>query len=73
MADDRKGFLTPEQEQKIDGLIQLSGIAETFDGMAIRLADNIGLEALKVKIPEDVLPVVLDIIDQIMAAIPEAE
>jgi hypothetical protein len=69
--DDRKGFLTPEQEEKIDGLIKLSGIAEAFDGIAIRLADNIGLEKLKAKIPEDVLPTVLEVIDQIMDAIPD--
>jgi len=69
--DDRKGFLTPEQEEKIDGLIKLSGITEAFDGIAIRLADNIGLEKLKAKIPEDVLPTVLEVIDQIMDAIPD--
>ena len=67
----RKGFLTPEQESKIDDLIKLSGIAETFDGMAIRLADNYGLEALKNKIPEDVLPIVYEVIDQIFDALPE--
>lgn len=71
MADDRKGFLTPEQEQKIDDLIKLSGVAETFDGMAIRLADNYGLEALKKKIPADVLPIVYEVIDQILDALPE--
>jgi len=68
---DRKGFLTPEQEKKIDGLIELSGIAETFDGMAIRLADNQGLERLKPLLPPEALPVVYQIIDEIMGAIPE--
>lgn len=71
MADDRKGFLTEEQEQKIDSLIELSGVLETFDGMAIRLADNMGLELLKKKIPAEYLPVVYEVIDQIFEALPE--
>ena len=70
---DRKGFLTPEQEQKIDELVVLSGIAEAFDGLAIRLADNMGLELLKKKIPAEYLPVVYEVIDQIFEAIPEGE
>jgi len=69
--EERKGFLTPEQEEKIDGLIKLSGIYEAFDGVAIRLADNQGLELLKEKIPEDVLPVVYQVIDEILAALPD--
>ena len=70
MAKDRKGFLTHEQEKKIDGLIKLSGIAEQFDGIAIKLADNMGLELLKKKIPAEYLPIVYDIIDQILEVIP---
>jgi len=66
---DRKGFLTPEQEQQLDDLIKLSGVAEAFDGVAIRLADNQGLERLKSKIPTDVLPVVYEIIDEILGAL----
>jgi hypothetical protein len=73
MSDERKGFLTPEQEKKIDDLIELSGVAETFDGVAIKLADNYGLEALKSKIPEDILPIVYEVIDQILDVIPDAE
>lgn len=70
---DRKGFLTPEQEKKIDGLIKLSGIAEAFDGVAIRLADNQGLELLKDKIPAEYLPVIYQIIDEILSVIPDGE
>ena len=74
MAEDlRKGFLTPEQEQKIDDLIELSGLYEAFDGIAIRLADDHGLELLKEKIPADVLPIVYEVIDSILAAFPEHE
>jgi len=69
MSKDRKGFLLPEQEKLIDELIKLTGVAETFDGLAIKLADNMGLELLKKKIPEDVLPVVYEVIDQIFDSI----
>ena len=54
---ERKGFLTPEQEQQIDNLIELSGIYEAMDGVAIRLADNLGLEQLKKKRNHQGIPV----------------
>lgn len=61
----RKGFLTEEQEQKLDDLIVLKGISETLDGPAIRLVDNLLLEKLKAKIPAESLPVVYEVIDEI--------
>jgi len=67
--EERKGFLTPEQEKQLDDLIELKGIAEALDGAAIKLADNQGLERLKAKIPEDVLPVVYEVIDEIFKAL----
>ena len=63
--EERKGFLTEEQEKQLDELIEMKGIYETFDGTAIKLADNMVLEKLKVKIPEDVLPVVYEVIDEV--------
>ena len=48
--DERKGFLTDEQENVLDDLIQLKGIAEMADGPAISLADNKGLESFKTKL-----------------------
>lgn len=66
---ERKGFLTKNQEEGLDRLIELKGIAETLDGPAIRLADNQGLERLKNKIPEDVLPTVYAIIDEFLSAL----
>lgn len=63
--EERKGFLTPDQEKKLDELIELKGIYETMDGTAIKLLDNMGLDKLKEKIPADVLPVVYEIIDEI--------
>lgn len=63
--EERKGFLTPSQEQKLDDLIELKGIAELLDGTTIKLADNMGLEKLKAKIPAEYLPVVYEVIDEI--------
>ena len=63
--DERKGFLTPEQEQKVDELIELKGISEALDGAAIRLVDNLILEKLKAKIPAETLPIVYRVIDEI--------
>lgn len=67
--DNRKGFFTKEQEKQLDKLIELKGIAETVDGIAIRIADNAGLENLKSKIPEDMLPIIYEVIDEIMNAL----
>lgn len=67
--DTRKGFLTPEQEKQLDELIEMKGIYETMDGTAIKLADNMVLEKLKAKIPEDVLPVVYEVIDEVFKSL----
>ena len=69
--EERKGFLTPAQEQKLDELIEVKGIYERFDGTAIKLADNQILEKLKAKIPADVLPVVYEVIDEIFNSLTE--
>lgn len=72
--EERKGFLTPEQEKKLDALIELKGIYEAMDGPAIKIADNVGLEKLKSKIVTDnpdVLPFIYQVVDEIMAALPE--
>ena len=63
--DTRKGFLTEEQEKQLDELIELKGIYETFDGTAIKLADNMVLEKLKAKLPPETLPIVYEVIDEI--------
>jgi len=67
--EERKGFLTPNQEKGLDDKIELKGVAEAADGVAIRLVDNQGLERLKEKIPADVLPIVYQVIDEIFAAL----
>lgn len=76
MSDERKGFLTPEQEKKLDSLVKLSGIAEALDGPAISLADNQGLERLKGQIVEkypDALNLIYEVVDTIINALPEPE
>jgi len=67
--EERKGFLTPNQEKGVDELLKLDGIAEAMDGVIIKLADNQGLEKLKEKIPVDVLPIVYEVIDEILKAL----
>lgn len=63
--EERKGFLTPEQEKQLDELIELKGLYETMDGTTIKLADNMVLEKLKAKIPAEVLPTVYEVIDEV--------
>jgi hypothetical protein len=77
MTDTRKGFLTPEQEKKLEELVVLqSKLAEALDGPAISLADNQGLERLKTKLVEkwpEALPIMYEIVDAIFDAIPAAK
>lgn len=67
--EERKGFLTPEQEQIVDDLIELKGIQEALDGTAIKLADNQILERIKGKIPTDMLPIVYEVVDEIFKSL----
>jgi hypothetical protein len=66
--EERKGFLTPEQEKILDELIKLKGIAEKVDGIAIQLIDNQGLERLK-KTIEEKHPGAKELIYQVIDAI----
>ena len=66
---ERKGFLTPEQEQMIDSWVFEGGVADAIDGIALQLLDNQGLEKLKEKVPEDVLPHVYEVIDELLPAL----
>jgi len=68
--DTRKGFLTPEQEQIADDVIELKGIYEVVDGPAIRIADNVGLQKLKekyLKEKPEALKYIYDFIDEVFA------
>jgi hypothetical protein len=71
--EERIGFLTPEQEKKLDQLIELKGISEALDGPAIKIADNVGLQKLKEKLlasQPDILPIIYQVIDEIFSALP---
>jgi len=70
MSEERKGILTPEQEQQLDDLLDLNGVYEMLDGPAIRLADNQGIELLKQKLPEEYLPILYEIVDELFKALP---
>jgi len=67
--EERKGLLTEEQEKILDDLIELKGISESLDGLGIRLVDNMAVEKIKAKIPEQYLPVVYEIIDELFKAL----
>lgn len=75
MEDTRKGFLTEDQEQTVDDLLELKGVAEMADGTAIKLADNKGLEMLKpsliAKYGEDVLADIYEVVDMIFIPLNE--
>lgn len=77
MSDDRKGFLTPEQEKQADDLKEWSNKAvEMLDGIAIRIGDNQVLERLKPKIIEkwpDALPTIYEIVDAIFEMLPKKQ
>jgi hypothetical protein len=40
-----------------------------MDGVAIRMVDNIAIEKIKAKIPAEYLPMVYEIIDEVMGAL----
>lgn len=65
----RKGIFTPEQEELLDKLYEAKGIMETIDGVAIRTIDNILIEKLKAKLPEEYLPTLYQIIDELMSGL----
>jgi len=67
--EDRKGVLTKEQEEVLDKLFKNSGIVEAMDGVVIRMVDNLAIEKLKAKIPEEYLPMVYEIIDEIFVSL----
>jgi len=73
--EERKGFLTPDQEKKLDKLIELKGIAEAMDGPAIKIADNVGLEKLKAKLESEspeIIPIIYQVVDEIFNALPDS-
>jgi len=69
MLEIRKGVFTPQQEEILDKLYVATGLVEKFDGVAIRTVDNVLIEKLKARLPEEYLPTLYEIIDEIMASL----
>lgn len=69
--EERKGFLLPEQIKKLENILKLKGVLGIIDGPILKLIDDLLLEKLKAKIenPEQVLPMIYLIIDEIFNAI----
>lgn len=71
MSDIRKGVFTPEQEKLLDELYDSKGLMEKADGIVIKTIDNVFIEKLKAKLPEEYLPTLYQIIDEIMDSLSE--
>jgi len=66
--EERKGFFTKEQEEKLDAFIKLEGIYEAMDGPAIRLVDNVVFEKMKAKLKQknpEIVNTVIMLIDEV--------
>ena len=62
--DERKGVLTPDQENILERVVVLKSKAgEIFDGPAIKIIDNQAIEALKSKLKPEQLAIVYQIVD----------
>lgn len=73
MAEDRKGFLLPEQEEVADALLELKGIWEKLDGPFIKIVDNVGLQKAKEKLQAtnpEAIPVICMVVDTLFGAFP---
>jgi hypothetical protein len=71
MAEERKGVMTPKQEKQLDDICEFDGWMETFDGPAIRIADNQIIERLKNKIPKEYHNDIYGIVDAIFDNLPK--
>jgi hypothetical protein len=74
MADERKGFLTPEEEEKLHKILKSKGLIGVVDGPVIKLLDNLLLEKIKAQLGENaesILPTIYLVIDEIFNAIPD--
>ena len=71
--DERKGFFTPEGEDKIHALLKFKGVIGIIDLPLLRVLDNIAFEKLKEKAGpgfKEYLPVIYGILDTIIEALP---
>ncbi len=74
MAEERKGFLTPDQEKKLHDILKLKGFLGVVDATVIKLLDNLLFEKLKAQLGEngpEILATLFMVIDEVFDAIPE--
>lgn len=70
--EERKGFFTKEQEQKLERVIKLNNwFLETVDGPIISTVDNIFLTKVIAKLSPELKEMLFGIIDEVMEALPE--
>ena len=65
----RKGWLTRNQEKRIDKINKLKGLAELADGPVIRITDNILLEQFKAYTSEEAEQFIYKIIDELFRSL----
>lgn len=75
--DTRKGFLTPEQEKTLIGLLKPGNkVMQAVEGVAVSLVDNQALERLKSKLETlhpGTVEIVYEVIDTLFDALEKAK
>ena len=69
MSGERKGVMTPEQEQILDDLIKVPGIGEALDGPAISIIDNQGIDRLLEKATPETKQAIYEVVDILFAGL----
>lgn len=62
---DRKGLFTPQQERILDDMIRLPAPWEMFDGIAIRLCDNLLAEVIIKRLSAEKRQLLHEVIDEV--------
>lgn len=70
--EERKGFFTKSQEQKLDRVIKLKNpIMEAVDGPIISVVDNIFLQKVVEKLKPEFKATLLEVIDEVVESLPD--
>lgn len=74
MADEFKGAMSPETEQKLEEKLKFKNkIIEAVDGIIIKTVDNQLLSPLVEKLPDDIKPIVIETLAAVIEEMPELE
>ena len=74
MADEFKGAMSPETEQKLEEKLKFKNkIIEAVDGIIIKTVDNQLLSPLVEKLPDDIKPIVIETLAAVIDEMPELE